>query len=123
MIPDCPCGFTFYLRGHLYAVIAELEGPPQQVVVVSLTTKRAGSDETVVLTTGDHPFLKHDTSVNYQDSRIFICSDLIDRVNRRFFTPGEAFPHDIIKVMQQGLMVSPHTPNGVKSLCAFLLDD
>jgi hypothetical protein len=123
MVLDCPCGFTFRLRGHLYVVVAELSRSPEQVIVVSLTTRRAGSDETVVFTAGDHPFIKHDTAINYQDTRRFDKADLLDRINRRFFEPGQSFSDDKITVIQQGLLRSPHTPNDIKSDCAAAFSD
>ena len=104
-------------------VVAELAGPPEQVVVVSLTTKRSGSDETVILTLGDHPFIKHDTAINYQDTRRFDKADLLDRINRRFFEPGQSFSDDKIIIIQQGLLRSPHTPNDIKSDCASIFGD
>lgn len=104
-------------------VIAELLGPPERVIVVSLTSKRAGSDETVILTAGDHPFITHDTAINYQDSRLFLKADLLDRINKKFFEPGVSFPSDKIKIIQRGLLVSPYTPNDIKSACSSILDD
>ncbi len=107
----------------MYVVIAKLAGPPEHVIVVSLTTKRSGSDETVVLTTGDHPFITHDTAINYSDSREFLKSDLVDRINQKFFKPSKTFSNDKVKIIQQGLLSSPHTPNDIKSQCASILDD
>lgn len=104
-------------------VVAELMKSPDQVIVVSLTTRRAGSDDTVVLSAGDHPFVKHDTAVNYSDSRRFEKKDLLDRINQKFFEPGQAFPDDMTKIIQLGLLKSRFTPNDIKQDCRAVLGD
>ncbi len=112
---DCSCGSSFLLRGHLWVVIAELSGSPDQVLVVSLTTKRTDSDTTVILQSGDHDFIKHDTVVNYTDSRIFNKNDLIDRIDKRDFKPDKPFTADKLKIIQQGLLDSAYTPQNMKA--------
>jgi len=101
----------------LWVIVAELPGPPVQVVIVSLTTKRADSDTTVVLRSGDHPFIKHDTIISYSDARQISKNDLIDRIERKFFGISEIFAEDKLKIIQRGLLISPHTPKEIKSLC------
>ena len=70
------CGETFFLSGthdtepHLWIVLTDPEGNPGEVVVVNLTSQRPGSDATVVLQRGDHPFVRHDTVVYYGDARM-----------------------------------------------------
>ena len=121
MVSDCPCGFTFYLRGHLHVVIAEIAESPTRVVVINLTTKRTGSDETVILKEDDHPFIKHDTAINYQDTRMFDKAQLIERLNHNFFKIGEIFSEDKVKLMQRGLIESPFTPRDIKAICTPIL--
>jgi hypothetical protein len=117
MSVDCSCGSSFRLRGHLWVVIGELPGPPEKVIVVSLSSKKAESDTTVVLCEGDHPFIKRETILSYKDARIFDKKDLVDRIERRFFEVNERFPEDKVKIMQQGILASPFTPNEIKSIC------
>jgi len=51
---------------HLWIVISDpAANPTDPVVIVSLTTHRGNVDETCVLNVGDHPFIKHATSVFY----------------------------------------------------------
>lgn len=116
MSSDIVTGFTFYLRGHLHIVIGEISGPPEQILVVSLTTKREGSDPTVILQDGDHPFIAHDTVVNYSDSRIFNKDKLADGIEQKFFGIGKKFPKDKLTLVQNGLMKSPFTPNNIKDI-------
>lgn len=118
MPPYCSSGFSFRLRGHLWVVIVELPGQPEKVVAVSLTSKRPDSDTTVVLQSGDHRFIKHDTVVYYADARLFSKSDLISRIELRLFEPDEAFSEEKVKIIQRGLFASPFTPRDIKNLCA-----
>ena len=113
---DCREGFSFRLSGHLRVVIAELPGSPTQVLVVYLTTKKENSDTTVVLKSGDHNFIKHDTVVSYADSRIFDKDDLIDRIERKLFKPDKPFDIEKVRIMQRGLLDSPYTPKAIKDL-------
>lgn len=118
MSVDCSPGFSFLLRGHLWVIIVELPGSPNQVVAVSLTSKKHGTDETVVLRAGDHRFIRHDTVVSFADARAFVTDDLINRIELRFFQVEEAFHEDLVKRMRQGLLSSPFTPQDIKRLCA-----
>jgi hypothetical protein len=114
---DCRCGFSFYISGHLWLVVAELFDSPTKIVIVNLTTKREGSDTTVILKLGDHPFVKHDTVVNYSDARIFSKDDLIAKIERKFFSTDKIFAENILRTIQQGLLISPYTPKGIKESC------
>ena len=111
---DCSCGSTFFLRGHLWVVTTDASNSPENVVIVSLTTKRQNSDTTVTLTSGNHGFIKHDTVVNYADARIVSKKSIIQRVHDRDFEPSDPFTIDLVKKIQQGLLNSPYTPKEVK---------
>lgn len=102
---------------HLWFVIAELPGPPEQVVVVKLTSKREGSDTTVVFHSGDHRFIKHDSVISYYDARIFSKDDLVNRIEQKLFEEDDPFPKDKLTVIQQGLLRSPFTEKDIKEAC------
>ena len=110
-------GFTFFNYGHLWVVVAELPGAREELVVVSLTTKRDGSDTTTLLLPGDHPFIQHETVVYYADVRRFDKTDFVGRVESKFFGIGEPFPPAVLGRIQRGLMASPFTPRSFKKLC------
>lgn len=117
MSVSCSCGTTFHLRGHLWVVVFELPGLPRRIVAVSLTTKREGSDTTVILGPNDHKFIVRPTVVSFADARIFDKDDLVDRIKKKFFGINDPFEDDMIKQLQNGLISSPFTPGGLKELC------
>lgn len=114
---DCSPGFSFHLGGHLCVVVAELPGPPVQVVFVSLTSKKIDSDTTVILQSGDHSFIKKDTVISYSDTRQITKDVLIDRIKQKYFGTNDVFDEDKLKIIQDGLLKSPYTPNGIKNQC------
>jgi len=119
---DGSCGSSLFLCGHLSVVIFELGNSPEEVVLVNLTTKRANSDITVVLQPGDHKFVKHETVISYSDTRIVSKSDLVRRVEDKYFEQRDDFSEDILRIIQQGLLSSPFTPNYIKEQCQELMD-
>jgi hypothetical protein len=102
----------------MWVVVAELPGSPEQVVAVSLTTRRDGCDTTVILDPDDHKFIVRETVIDYGNTRIFDRNELVDRINKKFFGTNDPFKDDIVKRLQQGLVSSPFTPNGIKTICA-----
>ena len=52
-------------KKHLHVVLT-YPNDEDQVLVVSLTSLKSKSDTTVVLQAGDHPFIRHDTVVEYR---------------------------------------------------------
>ena len=65
-------GDTFWAKNvgdgvdeHLLIVISDPDKNPNQLVLVTLTTWERDKDDSCILKQGDHPFVKHDTSVKY----------------------------------------------------------
>ena len=56
------------LSNHLYVVISDPAKHDGKCVIVNVTTQRAISDTTCVLQPGEHPFLKHNSVINYEDA-------------------------------------------------------
>jgi hypothetical protein len=99
-------------------IVAELPGPPEQIVAVSLTSKRDGCDTTVILGPDHHKFITREIVINYGYTRIWNKDGLIDRINKKYFGTNDPFENEIVKRIQQGLISSPHTPKGIKKTCA-----
>jgi len=66
-------GDTFLLPGkedHLWAVISDPSIDPEHVVVVLFVSWTEKYDQACVLKAGDHPFIKHDTCVQYAGAKV-----------------------------------------------------
>jgi hypothetical protein len=94
--------------------VSEPFGSPEGVIIVNLTSMRPTSDTTVILSVGDHTFIKHETVVNYADARIFEVDNLRMRIQQRDFEPRSAFEPGLVKKLQQGLLNSSRTPRDIK---------
>ena len=47
-----------------------------------MTSLQPGKDESCILGPGDHPFLKHDSIMNYKDARV-VSIDVLRRLHSR----------------------------------------
>ena len=56
---------------HLWILVTDPHPESQKSVIVSVTTLRSHSDQTVILRKGDHPYILHDSVISYQDAQEF----------------------------------------------------
>ncbi len=102
---------------HLWVVLTDPDGDPPQVVIANLTTRKADSDDTVVLNAADHGYIKHETVVYYADARLVT----VEGIAKIAQFPGYGYHDDcsnelLIKI-QQGLTSSRYTPKKIKDYC------
>jgi len=113
-------GDTYLLRkpnqevGHLWVVLTGLDEATGKVIVVNLTTLRAGSDTTVILKRGDHDFIEHETVVFYLDAQWVPAVALEAAVNQRAGRRLAPFRADVLERICAGLLVSKFTPKQIK---------
>lgn len=67
---------------HLYFVLTDPIHDGREVVAVMLRTATEFTDDTVVLEPGDHPFVRHATSVHYSTADLFQVDKLLDAMRR-----------------------------------------
>ena len=90
-------------------------------VCVNVTSKQTHSDKTVILKPGDHPFINHESVINYQD----VGERSIKLVEQLLATRTTEFPctaHDpcsqqLLQRIRAGLIDSKLTPRGIKEKC------
>lgn len=58
------------LDSHLWVVISDPAQDANKILIVNFTTLRADSETACVLVAGEHPFVKHDTCVNYRGAKV-----------------------------------------------------
>lgn len=100
---------------HLWVILTEPEPGTGRAVIVNLTTKRPHSDVTVVLQPGDHPFVQHETVVNYSDARMVETRRLEAAILSGLCRRHQSLDARILKRIQDGLLKSPFTPNKIKT--------
>ena len=112
------CGDTFLTGNdedddyHLWIIIT----PPQndEVVTVSVSTRRKRSEPLVILNKGDHPFINRESVILYAFARIRCLTDISAAIANGTAKKREPVSEGILKRVQAGLLESDFTPNGVK---------
>jgi len=78
---------------HLYIVISNPLKNPTEVVLVSLTTKDCGVDESCVVSAEDHPSISHESCIDYARARILTEAAIDNAVaNKRVRLTQNASP-------------------------------
>lgn len=117
------CGEAFLLcdeenlsgKPHLHIVITE---PSQQgeLVLVSVTTRRAKSDTMVCLNVGDHPFISQPSVITYAYSKILKVSKLAAMIANGDATPRERASELLVARAQQGMLETDRAPREIQQL-------
>lgn len=102
-------------------MITHIDLITKKAVCENVTTLRSHSDTTCVLKVGDHPFIPHDSVLNYSDAREMPI-DLVEKALKCGTTSFVCEPHepcrpDVLARIQQGLLDSKQTPKMIKELC------
>ncbi len=117
---DCSCGSTFRVSGHLLIITCEPFGTPKSVITVPLSSKKSYSDMTVTLSPNNHDFITKETVINYGYARVYDTEEIKRRIDERDFEPRNKLDIDLVKIIQKGLIESPHTPRDIKKVFADL---
>jgi len=107
-------GFTFLSETpsssieHLYVILS----PPREgrVLFVNITTPKHDSDLTCVLKVGEHPFLTHDSVINYADATEATLDQVNKAIAMNVFKPHASFSDDLLHRVQEGAAVSKAFP-------------
>jgi hypothetical protein len=73
---------------------------------VNVTTWRQDKDQSCLLNPGDHPEIKHNSVVNYFDSRVHSDGQLDHLFNSNKITLYDPFPEHILKLIRDAVVVS-----------------
>ena len=65
MIVPLALGDTLLIDEHLCVVVSDPGLNSEEVVLVTFTTRESWKDETCLLGSADHPFIRHETCVDY----------------------------------------------------------
>jgi len=84
-------------KKHLFICLTDCYGADKETLIVSVSSYRAGlpADSTCKLFAGNHPFLKHESYVDYGNARIISAGKLMNGVKQDLFVPKEPLATDI----------------------------
>jgi hypothetical protein len=106
-----------HAKPHLWFILTDPGGNPPRVVAVMLRTAQRFTDDTVVLHPGDHPFVRHPSSIHYSTARWLT----VDAIARAFHdgrcSLQQDMSADLLTRARKGLMRSPFTVNAIRQYC------
>ena len=108
-------GDRFLLTGgripapHLWVILWGPAGPADAYLAVMLTTLRPHSDRTCILNPGDHPFVRHPTSVAYRDALRWTDERLTQLVASGVAKPRQPLSDQVLERIRAGFFASMHT--------------
>ena len=96
---------------HLYVVISDPLKNPNEVVLVSLTTKDYGVDDSCVVSVGDHPRIGHESCVDYARARILSEATIDDAIANKRVRPVENARPELLKAIWRGAEETKYLPS------------
>ena len=97
---------------HLW-VVATNPNEDELVAVVNITTLRGAKDQTVVLRSGEHRFIKHDSCVNYTMAEIVKVEKLQERFGSGMAKRHSDMTANLTALVLGGFTASPFTKNRI----------
>jgi len=85
--------------------------------MVALVTERSHTKNAVRLAVGDHPFVRHASTIDFGTARFAPAKRLSERLGHGKATHDADMSADLLSRVCQGLLASSHTINEVASYC------
>jgi len=104
-------------KPHLWFILTDPEGDRNRVVAVMLRTVKEYTDKTIILEPGDHPFIKHSSSIHYSSARFFEAEAISHALRKGHCRLQEDMSSDLLRRAREGLLKSPFTVNAIKDYC------
>ena len=108
------CGDTFLMptpggmaTPHLWIVVTRPDVETHLCAIVSVTTLRNSKDQTVILRPGDHPFIRHESTIFYGDAMTVDARRLQAEIAAGLALPREKCPDATLRLVQDGVAASP----------------
>ncbi|WP_373080984.1 hypothetical protein [Zhongshania sp.] len=99
---------------HLFVLLTNPSGPEQKILLVGISSARAGCDPSCFLFPGDHPFIRHKSFAYYARARITPQEKIISGVDQGLFKPKEIMPAGSMARIVNGLFESPYSTPACK---------
>jgi hypothetical protein len=115
-------GRAFLLSGgqvsapHLWFVLTDADASGK-VITVMLRSAKPYTDKTVVLNVGDHPWIRHESNIDYGTARPVPKTKLIDANNGSRLVIQADMSKELLQKVRDGLLKSSHTIHAVRDEC------
>ena len=119
------CGQTLLLKfppgtpKHLHIVLTEPFGNPPKVILVYVSTCRGRryEDRHLILSAGDHPFIKHDSYVVFEQAKRISVAVIEEAIaSGRAVMRDDASP-DLMARVREKMLTSTRVPMEIKANC------
>src|SRR5712671_3962923 len=107
---------------HLWLILTDPDPESDQVVAVMVVSKRAYTDRTVTLSLGEHPFIQHDSSLDYGGTKRFHVSRLRAALRGGRCELRENMSSSLLEKARAGLLASSRTPYHMIDYCRARFD-
>jgi len=92
-------------KEHLFIIIA-IEKGSDVALLVNITSATIACDNTCCIAIGEHPFVIHDSVINYGDSRITPIANLKYCLKNGMFKGHVPVSGKLLKKIQDGALIS-----------------
>ncbi len=118
------CGDTFLMPApggaatpHLWIVLTPPDQQTNLCAIVSVTTLRNTKDQTIILRIGDHPFIRHESTILHGDAMIVNSVRLDSEIEAGLALVREKCSAATLKLVQDGVGASPFTRPKILRFC------
>jgi hypothetical protein len=94
------------LDSHLWVVISDPVVDAERVLIVNFTTRRKDSDPACILQAGEHPFVHHETCVNYAGAKVVSRAQIQILLQRGLLSSHTSLSVNLLKRIRDGAAAS-----------------
>jgi hypothetical protein len=105
---------------HLWFVLTDRNPDRNSMVLVMLVTVKMHTDRTLHLHVGDHPFVRHESAVDFGTATYVPAEKLQEALASGRATLAADMSADLLARVRAGLLASARTPNDVADHCRAL---
>lgn len=102
---------------HLWFILTDPDPETDQIAAAMVVTVRPHTDKTVILSASEHPFIEHDSSVDYGGCRRFQIARLKTSLRNGRCELREDMSTELLAKVRAGVVASPRTPHHMKDYC------
>jgi hypothetical protein len=97
-------------REHLWVILSDPAKDAQKVLIVNLTTLDERKERICVLQRGDHPWVRHESCVHYEASRVTTLKALYGGKDAGLIQLVDPVSPALLQRMREGAMASGRIP-------------